>query len=88
MAKGKGKEAESAGSVQRGSGAAAGDSWHNREHLWGSKELAEAFAEGVEYVNDSAIEVIGIEPKDGAWAVLIFDEDKEFEPVEKFDYRK
>ena len=50
---------------------------YNVETVYGSPQEANAFREGVEYVNDSAITVVGVIEKDGQYSVLLFDLDAE-----------
>jgi hypothetical protein len=49
----------------------------NTEREFNSKKEAEAFVAGVQYVNDSAITVMGIIKRDNVHVVFMYDEDKE-----------
>jgi hypothetical protein len=40
-----------------------------------TKKEASAFIKGVEYVNDSALEVVGLRVHNGKWIVEVTDED-------------
>jgi len=47
-----------------------------KQFSFDTKGEAKAFQEGVEYVNDSTIHVIGINPRNGRWLVTFEDEDE------------
>jgi hypothetical protein len=47
------------------------------EKRFATKPEANAFVEGVEYVNDSALEVLGVLKRGKGWVVRIADEDHE-----------
>lgn len=52
----------------------------NWQRVFPTQEQAEAFMDGVDFVNDGAIEIIGIEPHEGeggGWVVLLWDESAE-----------
>lgn len=52
----------------------------NWTRVFPTQEQAEAFIDGVDFVNDSSIEIIGIEPHEGeggGWTVLLWDESAE-----------
>jgi hypothetical protein len=45
------------------------------ERIFGSAQEANAFREGIEYANDSALTVVGIDEHKGQYSVFMFDED-------------
>jgi len=50
-----------------------------RRFQFGTKKEAEAFKQGVEYANDSALAVLGVKKTKNGWAVILQDKDKEHE---------
>jgi hypothetical protein len=49
---------------------------YNVESVWSTPQEANAYREGIEFVNDSAVSVVGVIEKDGQYSVLILDEDQ------------
>ena len=49
---------------------------YNEEREFDTQAEAIAFCEGVEYVNDSAVEIADLQEQEGKWIVFILDQDK------------